>query len=450
MDVARLNRSHGTDDSHTRAYNNIRAAAQASARPVAVLVDLQGPKIRLGTFATPPHHLAPGDTLTITTQDVPGTKDRVSTTYPRLPQDVSPGDLVLIDDGKVQVRVTAVHGTEVETCVEVPGTISDNKGMNLPGTPVSVPALTEKDERDLRWALDIGADVVALSFVRSAADYDEVRRVMDAAGRVVPVIAKIEKPQAVDSLADVVRAFDAIMVARGDLGVELALDRVPLVQKDAVCLARRAAKPVVVATQVLESMMASPRPTRAEVSDCANAVLDGADAVMLSGETSVGQFPVEAVRTMARIIETTESLGRERIVPLGPVSPSHGSAIAAAAVQVAADLQVKYLVTFTQSGATARRVSRLRPQTPLLALTPVEHTRNMLSLSWGAQTFLVPQVGSTDAMVRLVDSTLQANGLVEVGDRVVVVAGYPCQPGTTNTVLVHRIGDDGRSCLLRP
>ncbi|MCL2423525.1 MAG: pyruvate kinase, partial [Micrococcales bacterium] len=325
----------------------------------------------------------------------------------------------------------------------VAGRVSDHKGLNLPGAAVSLPALSPKDERDLRWALDVGADMVALSFVRSAADYDHVRQVMDEVGRVVPVIAKIEKPQAVDNLADVVAAFDGIMVARGDLGVELALDRVPLVQKDALAMARRAAKPAIVATQVLESMMGAPRPTRAEVSDCANAVLDGADAVMLSGETSVGQYPVEAVRTMARIIETTETLGRDRIVPLGPIPPSHGSAITVAAVQIAADLQAKYLVTFTVSGATARRVSRLRPETALLALTPVEHTRNMLSLSWGARTFLVPQVASTDDMVRLVDLTLQDNRLAAPGDMVVVVAGTPVgQAGTTNTVLAHRVGDD--------
>ena len=451
MDVARLNRSHGETEWHDQVYRDVRTAARASGRPVAVLVDLQGPKIRLGTFGDGPHDLEVGDVLTITTQDVVGTKDRVSTTFAGLPDDVHPGDPILVDDGKVQVRVTAVEGTEVITRVEVPGTVSDHKGLNLPGAAVSVPALSDKDERDLRWALDVGADCVALSFVRSAADYDDVRRVMDDVGRVVPVIAKVEKPQAVDNLVEIVRAFDGIMVARGDLGVELALDRVPLVQKHAVELARREAKPVIVATQVLESMITAPRPTRAEASDCANAILDGADAVMLSGETSVGKYPFEAVRTMARIVETTESLGRDRIAPLMSTPTSRSGVIARAAVQVATQLGAKYLVTFTQSGSTARRVSRLRPEIPLLALTPVQQTRNMLSLSWGAQTYLVPEVGNTDDMVRLVDLTLRANQLAEIGDMVVVVSGTPVgQVGSTNTVLVHRIGDEDGPRPWRP
>lgn len=443
MDVARLNRSHGDTAWHEQVYRNVRSAALASGRPVAVLVDLQGPKIRLGTFGDGPHDLAVGDVLTITTQDVVGTKDRVSTTFAGLPDDVHPGDPVLIDDGKVQVRVTAVEGTEVVTRVEVPGAVSDHKGLNLPGTAVSVPTLSEKDEQDLRWALNVGADVVALSFVRSAADYDVVRRVMEDEGRIVPVIAKIEKPQAVDNLPEIVQAFDGIMVARGDLGVELALDRVPLVQKDAVEMARRQAKPVIVATQVLESMITAPRPTRAEASDCANAVLDGADAVMLSGETSIGKYPVEAVRTMARIIETTESSGLDRIAQLVSTPSTRGGAITRAAVQIGTNLGVKYLVTFTQSGDSARRLARLRPKIPMLAFTPVEHTRNMLSLSWGAQTYLVPEVGSTDDMLRLVDLTLRANRLADIGDLVGVVAGTPVgQSGSTNTVLVHRIGEE--------
>ena len=317
MDVARLNRSHGDTEVHQRVYDNVRAAAQASGRSVAVLVDLQGPKIRLGRFVDGKHNLAVGDVFTITTDDVDGTKDRVSTTHKGLTNDARVGDPILIDDGKVLVRVTAVEGTDVVTRVEVPGTVSNNKGLNLPGVAVSVPAMSDKDEDDLRWALRVGADIIALSFVRSADDYTDVRRIMEEENRVVPVIAKIEKPQAVENLAEIIAAFDGIMVARGDLGVELPLEQVPLVQKRAVELARRNAKPVIVATQVLESMTTNPRPTRAETSDCANAVLDGADAVMLSGETSVGDYPIETVRTMARIIEATEEMGRERIAPLG-------------------------------------------------------------------------------------------------------------------------------------
>ena len=443
MDVARLNRSHGDTEVHKRVYDNVRAAAKASGRSVAVLVDLQGPKIRLGRFIEGKHDLAVGDVFTITTDDVEGTKERVSTTFKGLTGDVKPGDPILIDDGKVLVRVTAVEGSDVVTRVEVPGPVSNNKGLNLPGVAVSVPAMSDKDEEDLRWALNVGADLIALSFVRSAADYDDVRRIMEEEGRVVPVIAKIEKPQAVENLNEIIQAFDGIMVARGDLGVELPLEQVPLVQKRAVELARRNAKPVIVATQVLESMITSPRPTRAEASDCANAVLDGADAVMLSGETSVGDFPIEAVRTMARIIESTEELGRERIAPLGSVPSTRGGAITRAAAEIGERIGVKYLVTFTQSGDSARRMSRLRSPIPLLAFTPEESVRNRLSLSWGVQTYQVPSVESTDSMVSQVDHTLRANGLAEVGDYVVVVAGTPVGVvGSTNTVVVHKIGDE--------
>ncbi|HUX70970.1 MAG TPA: pyruvate kinase, partial [Cellulomonadaceae bacterium] len=371
MDVARLNRSHGDTEVHERVYNNVRAAASASGRSVAVLVDLQGPKIRLGRFVDEKVELAEGDIFTITTDDVPGTKEIASTTHKGLPADARVGDPILIDDGRVQVRIIEVSGPRVVTRVEVGGPVSNNKGLNLPGVAVSVPAMSDKDEADLRWALNIGADLIALSFVRNASDYDDVRRIMEEEGRILPVIAKIEKPQAVENLAEIIDAFDGIMVARGDLGVEMPLEQVPLVQKRAVELARRSAKPVIVATQVLESMISAPRPTRAEASDCANAVLDGADAVMLSGETSVGEYPIEAVRTMARIIENTEELGRERMAPLGSSPHTRGGAITRAAAEVGETLGVKYLVTFTQTGDSARRMSRLRSAIPLLAFTPI-------------------------------------------------------------------------------
>ncbi|RYV52694.1 pyruvate kinase [Pengzhenrongella frigida] len=443
MDVARLNRSHGATEVHERVYNNVRAAAKASGRSVAVLVDLQGPKIRLGRFVETKHELAIGDVFTITTEDVPGTKELVSTTHKGLPGDARVGDPILIDDGRVLVRVTAVDGPRVVTRVEVAGPVSNNKGLNLPGVAVSVPAMSEKDEADLRWGLRIGADMIALSFVRSAADYDDVRRIMEEEGRIVPVIAKVEKPQAVDNLAEIVDAFDGIMVARGDLGVEMPLEQVPLVQKRAIELARRSAKPVIVATQVLESMISAPRPTRAEASDCANAVLDGADAVMLSGETAMGEFPIEAVRTMARIIENTEEFGAERIAPLGSSPHTRGGAITRAAAEIGETLNVKYLVTFTQSGDSAQRMSRLRSKIPLLAFTPITTVRNRLSLSWGVQSYEVASVADTDAMVQQVDQTLRANGLVELGDYVVIVSGAPVGiPGTTNSILVHKVGEE--------
>lgn len=442
MDVARLNLSHGSYDEHRRRYDEVRAASDETLRAVGVLVDLQGPKIRLGTFASGPVDLAEGDVFTVTTQEVAGDRDIVSTTYKNLPGDVAAGDLILVDDGKVALKVTAVDGPRVVTRVEIGGTLSNNKGLNLPGVAVSVPALSDKDEQDLRWALKLRADMVALSFVRSASDLDAVHKIMDEVGVRLPVIAKIEKPQAVENLEEIVRAFDGIMVARGDLGVEMPLEQVPMVQKLAVELARRAAKPVIVATQVLDSMISLPRPTRAEASDCANAVLDGADAIMLSGETSVGKYALEAVRTMARIIETTEDQGLDRIAALGTRPSTKGGAVTYAAATVGELLDVAFLCAFTTSGDSARRMSRLRSRIPLLAFTPNPAVRSQLALSWGVETFLVDAVLHTDDMVGQVDEALLTSGRGQVGDQVVMVAGSP--PGVTgslNTMRVHGLGN---------
>ena len=442
MNVARMNLSHGTHDDHEEVYSNIRRAAEDLGRSVAVLVDLQGPKIRLGNFADGPHKLEVGDVFTITTDDIEGTRERVSTTFKGLPGDCRPGDVLLIDDGKVSVRVTEVSDTDVTTVVEVPGPVSNHKGINLPGVAVSVPAMSEKDIDDLRWGLRLGADLIALSFVRDAHDMDDVLKIMDEEGVRLPVIAKIEKPQAVRALRQIVGAFDGIMVARGDLGVELPLEQVPIVQKRAIELARRNAKPVIVATQVLESMIENPRPTRAEASDCANAILDGADAVMLSGETSVGKFPFEAVRTMARIISNTEENGADRIASLGTIPHTRGGAITRAAWEIGDQLSAQYLVTFTESGDTARRLSRLRPTIPLLAITPYAQVANQLALSWGIESLLVPMQKDTDEMVRVVDELLRENKGLQPGDLVVIAAGSPPGVhGSTNTLRVHRIGD---------
>jgi len=452
MDVARLNLSHGSHEVHEAAYRNVRAASDALGRGVGVLVDLQGPKIRLGRFATGPVLLAVGDPFTITTDEVPGDARMVSTTYAGLPGDVRPGDRILIDDGRVSLRVTEVVGTCVHTEVMEGGRISDSKGVNLPGVAVSVPALSDKDVEDLRWALRIGADLVALSFVRSAADLDDVRRIMEEEGVFLPVLAKIEKPQAVDNLEQIVAAFDGIMVARGDLGVELPLEAVPLVQKRAITLCRTLAKPVIVATQMLDSMVSASRPTRAEASDVANAVLDGADALMLSGETSVGGHPDHVVETMSRIIAYVETNALERIEGLveageaervdGIVRPrSTARALTGAAVAVAREVGAKYLIAFTSTGAAARLVARWRPETPLLAFTPNPRVRSQLALTWGIETFLVPDVSHTDDMVRQVDKALLDIGRATHGERVVIVAGVPPGiPGTTNGMRVHRIG----------
>lgn len=443
MDVARINRSHGSAAEHEVTVERVRRASSTSGRAVAILVDLQGPKIRLETFADGPQVLEVGDTFTITTREVPGTKELVGTTFKGLPGDCAPGDRLLIDDGNVAVRVVEVTETDVVTKVEVGGPVSDHKGLNLPGVAVSVPALSEKDREDLRWGMKIGADFIALSFVRSAKDIEDVHAIMDECGRRVPVIAKIEKPQAVAALREIVDAFDGIMVARGDLGVEMPLEEVPLVQKRAIELARLSAKPVIVATQVMDSMIKNPRPTRAEASDCANAILDGADAVMLSGETSVGAYPIEAVRTMARIIESTEELGGERIAPLGAFAVDRPAVICKAAVSLAEILDARYVVTFTQTGSSARRTSRLRSPIPMLAFTPLESTRRALALTWGVQTYRVPEVRHTDDMVWQVDQVLQSTHLAELGDELVIVAGMP--PGTagaSNSIRVHKVGDE--------
>jgi pyruvate kinase len=442
VDVARLNLSHGDYSVHDANYANVRRAADDAGRAVAVLVDLQGPKIRLGRFADGPHELAAGDIFTITIDDIPGTKDIVSTTFKGLPRDVNPGDFLLIDDGKVRVQVLEADDRNVKTEVIVGGPVSNNKGINLPGVAVNVPALSEKDEADLRWGLRAGADLIALSFVRDAKDVQRVHVIMAEEGRQVPVIAKIEKPQAVDNLEEIIDAFDGIMVARGDLGVELPLEAVPIVQKRAVELSRRMAKPVIVATQMLESMINNPVPTRAETSDVANAVLDGADAVMLSGETSVGDYPVVVVETMARIVASTEEHGLERIQPLTNKPRTQGGAITLAAVEVAEFVDAKYLCVFTESGDSARRMSRLRSTIPMIAFTPEPGIRRRLALTWGVRSTLVEHVEHTDRMFIQVDDYLLANDLAKVGDKVVVISGSPPGiSGSTNDLRVHRVGD---------
>lgn len=442
VNVARLNLSHGTHYIHEGVYRNIRRAEAQVGRPIAVLADLQGPKIRLGKFLNGPHYLEEGDEFAITTRDVKGNEKLSGTTYSGLPGDVKPGDPVLIDDGKVTLRVERVTDDTVHCVVEIPGSVSDNKGINLPGVAVNVPALSEKDEEDLRWALNLGVDYIALSFVRDSADIVRVHEIMAEENIKVPVIAKIEKPQAVDHLESIVDTFDGIMVARGDLGVELPLERVPLVQTEAIDLARRYAKPVIVATQVLESMIENPRPTRAEVSDCANAVLDGADAVMLSGETSIGAYPKQAVATMSKIIAATEEHALDRIQPLTSTPKTQGGALTLAAAEVANFIGASYICVFTESGDTVRRMARLRPPIPILGFTPHVSVRRRMELTWGARSYEIPHVNSTDAMFGLVDEELLGRGLQEEGDKVLVIAGSPPGVvGSTNTLRIHRMGE---------
>src|SRR6195952_2727379 len=435
MDVARLNFSHGDYADHESNYKLVRAASDLTGHAVGIMADLQGPKIRLGRFADGPTFWAVGDTVRITVEDFEGTPNRVSTTYKRLAEDATPGDRVLVDDGNIGLVVESIDGNDVICTVTEGGKVSNNKGMSLPGMNVSAPALSEKDIEDLEFGLRLGVDLVALSFVRSPADIELVHEVMDRVGRRVPVIAKLEKPEAVETLEPIVLPFDAIMVARGALGVELPLEEVPLVQKRAIQMARENAKPVIVATQMLESMIENSRPTRAEASDVANAVLDGADALMLSGETSVGKYPLAAVKTMSRIVCAVEE-NSTAAPPLPRVPRTKRGVISYAARDIGERLDAKALVAFTQSGDT------LKPL-PLLAFTPLPEVRSQLALTWGTETFIVPHIETTDGMIRQVDESLLALNRYKRGDLVVIVAGAP--PGTvgsTNLIHVHRIGED--------
>ncbi len=439
MDVARLNMSHGDHADHEANYRWVREATDETGHAVGVLADLQGPKIRLGRFVNGEEMWKDGEIVRITVDDIEGTHDRVSTTYKGLAKDAKPGDRLLIDDGKVAVVCKEVEGNDVICEVTEGGPVSNNKGVSLPGMDISVPALSEKDIADLRFALNLGVDIVALSFVRSPADVDKVYEIMDEEGRRVPVIAKLEKPEAVDALESIVLAFDAIMIARGDLGVEVPLEQVPLFQKRAIQIARENAKPVIVATQMLDSMISNLRPTRAEASDVANAVLDGADAVMLSGETSVGIDPQNVVRTMSKIVQHAEQ--GSSVPSLTHVPRTKRGVVSYSARDIAERLNAKAIVAFTTSGDTAKRVARLHSQLPLLAFTPNPAVRSQLALTWGAETFLSPEVKSTDDMMEAIDEALLGMDKYEEGDMIVVIAGTPPGiSGNTNMIQVHQLG----------
>ena len=439
-DAVRLNLSHGTHEWHRAGFEQVRAAADAAGRAVGVMAALAGPKIRLGAFPGGPVTLAAGDEFVITTEPRAGDARGASTTYEGLARDVKPGDTLLVNDGLVRLEALASDGVRLTCRVVEGGEVSDHKGINLPGVRVTAPALTPKDLDDLRFALALGVDMVALSFVRDPSAAATVRAAMDAAGRRVPVFAKLEKPEAVLRMKELVAAFDGLLVARGDLGVEMPLEDVPLVQKHAVQLARRHCKPVIVATQMLDSMVAHPRPTRAEVSDVANAVLEGADALLLTAETTVGRYPVQAVETMRRIIVACEVEG---VRPLPPATdlPTVQDAISRAAAGVAHGLGARALVAFTRSGSTVRTLASHREPVPLYAFTSEPAVRNQLSVVWGAETFVVPDVSTTDEMVATVSRAMLELGHAAPGDLVVLVAGTPPGvAGSTNSLRVHRLG----------
>ncbi|WP_426746212.1 pyruvate kinase [Myxococcus faecalis] len=439
MNVARLNFSHGTHDEHRHRVSLIRKAAQRLKLPVAILQDIQGPKIRLGKFEGGQLVVKPGQRVTVTTRAVVGQGSIIPTPIKSLVKDVAARDAILLDDGRVRLRVRKVSGQDVLCEVEVGGLLKDHKGLNLPGSPMSVPTITAKDEADLAFGQDVGVDYVALSFVRTAEDIHKARK--HVAKNKTPLIAKIEKPQAVEQLEAIARAADGIMVARGDLGVEMPLEQLPAIQKHMVKVVNQMGGLVIVATEMLESMVGNPRPTRAEVSDVANAILDGADAVMLSGETAAGRYPTEAAATMARIVEETER-GVTRHQHHSPFERSEdlGTGVAAAAVAAAGQLNIGTIVAYTESGHTARLISEFRPNARIIALTPSETTVNRMSLYWGVTGLQVRRVRTTDAMLGQVRKLCLREGICEEGAPVVVVAGVPLNiPGNTNLMSIHRV-----------
>jgi pyruvate kinase len=440
MDVARLNFSHGTHEAHAAAFQSIRAISARLGRPVAILQDLSGPKIRTGALqGGQPVRLVDGAEITITTEPLVGTAALIATTYAHLADDLKPGDRVLLADGLMELTVLSSEGGLVRCRVVHGGLLGEHKGINLPGVLLSAPAVTEKDIDDLAFGVSLGVDYVAVSFVRQAEDLRQVRHLLRERGADTPVIAKIEKPEAVKNLDAILGACEGVMVARGDLGVEVSPEKVPMLQKQIIEAANRHGDLVITATQMLESMVSNPRPTRAEASDVANAILDGTDAVMLSAETAVGQYPVEAVGMMSRIALEAEASGRAA----GPVAHnrrSYAQAIAHAACSIAGDLDFKAICALTQSGATARLVSKERPTAPILAFTNQPRVHNRLALLWGVTPLPLDFAGSTDAVIRRVETELLARGLAAAGDSVVVLGGSPlAAKGATNFLKAQKV-----------
>jgi pyruvate kinase len=447
MDVARLNFSHGTHEQHATSIERLRQASLKVRKAVGILCDLQGPKIRTGKLENGAVELRVGAELMITTDEsVVGTEEMVSTTNPFLAGDVNPGDRILLDDGLLELRVTSTDKKQlVRTEIIHGGMLKNNKGINLPGVALRAEALTAKDREDLVFGIKVGVDYVALSFVRQPSDLDQARQAMAQAGRQVPIIAKLEKPEALARLDAILDKTDGVMVARGDLGVEIPPEEVPAIQKDIVRRANQRGLPVIVATQMLNSMIDHPRPTRAESSDVANAVFDGADALMLSGETASGKYPIEAVQMMDRIILAAESSMRAQGLNKASPGPSQVPAsfpdvIADVATRAARGSGASLIAAFTLSGATARLLSHYRPEVPIVAFSPNQEVRRRLALLWGVVPRVLEPILDTEAMVRRVEEELLARGLASKGDRVVIVFGAPVgQPGKINSLRLHTI-----------
>ncbi len=443
MDVARLNFSHGTHAEHAQVVRAIREGEADWGRSITILQDLQGPKVRLGTFVGGQATLVTGERFTLTVKSVKGTASRSSINHPEFLAELKPGDQVWMDDGMIQLTVEKVEDGEAHCRVTSGGPVADHKGVSLPRLPLPVSCLTPKDRDDLRFGIEHGVDYVAVSFVRSAADIQEVRKFLHEQGANLPIVAKLERAEVVANLASILTLVDAVMVARGDLGVEVPLEEIPVIQKDVIRQARLGKVPVIVATQMLESMVNHTRPTRAEVSDVATAIFDGADAIMLSAETATGQHPVETVEVMARIAERAErampSSGAARQRPEAYGFPE---AVAEAACQAARLLHAKAIVAFTQSGFTARLISQDRPDVPIVALTPFPEVQRRLGLFWGVSSRLVHKVETTDEMIEEIESTLLADGTVRNNDVLIIISGAPMWvTGTTNLLKFHRVGD---------
>ncbi len=445
MDVARLNFSHGVPEDHAQAIDLLRDLAARRGQAVAILQDLQGPKIRLGTFQGGRALLQKGAEFAITTRPVQGTARLAGTTYERLAQDVKPGDRILVADGLIELTVLEVEGDTVRCRVVTGGEVGDHKGMNLPGVAVSTGSLTAKDREDLRFGIAHGVDAVAVSFVRGPADVLDVKKLINETGADTPVIAKLEKPEAIQRLDEILAVSDGVMVARGDLGVELPLEEVPVVQKAIIRRAREHAIPVITATQMLESMVANPRPTRAEASDVANAIFDGTDAVMLSAETAAGQHPVEAVRVMARIAtEAEQALPEYAAKATIQRASTFPDVISEAACRAASEVRARAIVAFTQSGFTARLLAKYRPEVPILALSPSEAVRRRLCFHWGVVPKTIRSIQHTDELAEEIEALLLQEGAVQVGDALVIVAGAPLWVrGTTNLIRLHRVERQG-------
>jgi pyruvate kinase len=454
MDIARLNFSHGTHEDHSRNIHRLRRAAQREGRTICILQDLQGPKIRTGPLERHENVvLKTGSVVTITPKDVPGNATRISTTFPDLARELSPGARILLSDGLIELRVRGVRGKDVLCDVLNGGILGEHKGINLPGIALSIPALTEKDRKDLEFGIDHGVDAVALSFVRTAADVTEVKRIIATHGSDIPVIAKLEKPQAIDHLEEILEVADGVMVARGDLGVEMAPEKVPVIQKRVIRQAAAWRKPVITATQMLESMIENPRPTRAEASDVANAVFDGTDAVMLSAETASGQYPRESVSIMARIVVEAEC-NMSDFVQFRRRREHRGLSVAETICESIAhsadDLPMGAIAIFTETGNTARMISKYRPKVPIYAFTHAEPVVNRMNLYWGVHPVRCRQARSAEQMVTMAEQDLVRRGVLKPGDVLGVVAGTRQASGSTNLMRLHVVTEQEAERIVHP